>query len=73
MIWSLRVPSVVLQPSPQCVQMVPTWVHLPRPRLIAVDAAGERADGADVDAGAALVAFQVVALVRRDFARRRRG
>ena len=26
MIWSLRVPSVVLQPSAQCVQMVPTWV-----------------------------------------------
>jgi len=22
----LRVPKVVLQPSPQCVQMVPVWV-----------------------------------------------
>src|ERR1039458_5771398 len=31
--------------------------HLPRPRLATVDAAGERADGANVDAGAALVAL----------------
>ena len=41
--------------------------HLPGARLVAVGAAGERAHGADVDAGAALVAFQVVAMVGRDF------
>src|SRR5262249_5860730 len=40
--------------------------HLPRPRLIAVDAAGERAHGTDVDTGAALVALQMVALVGGD-------
>ena len=42
-------------------------VHLPGPRLVAVGAAGERAHRADVDAGAALVALQMVALVGRDF------
>ena len=41
--------------------------HLPGPRLVAVDAAGQRADRTDVDAGAALVALQVVALVGSDF------
>src|SRR5205809_1628173 len=40
--------------------------HLPGPRLVSVDAAGERAHWADIDAGAALVAFQVVATVGRD-------
>ncbi len=41
-------------------------LHFPRPRLVAIDAAGERAHRADVDAHAALVAFQMIALVRRD-------
>src|SRR5581483_4471024 len=40
--------------------------HLPGARLIAIDAAGERAHRANVDAGAALVAFQVVVMVRHD-------
>src|SRR5262249_40043791 len=43
-------------------------LHLPRTRLVAVDAAGQRAHRADVDTGAALVAFQVIADVRRDLA-----
>src|ERR1039458_2240810 len=42
--------------------------HLPRTRLVAVGAAGERAHRADIDAGAALVALQVIAMVGGDFA-----
>ena len=41
-------------------------VHLPGARLIAVGALGQRADRTDVDALAALVAFQVVAVTRGD-------
>ena len=41
--------------------------HFPGPRFIPVDAAGQRAHRADIDAGAALVALQVVALVGCDF------
>ncbi len=44
--------------------------HLPGPRLVAINAAGERADRADVDAGAALVALQVIAVIGRDFRNR---
>ena len=66
MISSLRTPSVVLQPSTQCVQMVPTCCISHGRVLIAVRAAGERADRADVDAHAALVAFEMVAFVGDD-------
>src|ERR1700722_17746294 len=38
--------------------------HFPRPRLIAIRAAAERAHRADVDTRAALVAFEVIAVVR---------
>src|SRR5450755_5180261 len=41
-------------------------LHLPRARVIAVSAAGQSADGADVDAHATLVALEVIALVGRD-------
>src|SRR5581483_4566599 len=41
-------------------------LHLPGARLVAISARGERADRADIDAHAALFAFQVVALVGRD-------
>src|ERR1700692_4231341 len=41
-------------------------LHLPRPRLIAISAAGERADRADVDAHAALIALQVILVIRRN-------
>ena len=41
-------------------------LHLPRPRLVAIRAAGQRADRADVDAHAALVAFEMIVMVRRD-------
>jgi hypothetical protein len=40
--------------------------HLPRPRFVPVGSAGERAHRANIDARAALVAFQVVALVGSD-------
>src|SRR5205823_1263477 len=40
--------------------------HLPGTRLVAVDPAGQRAYRADIDAGAALVAFQVIAHVGSD-------
>src|SRR5256884_1414711 len=43
-------------------------LHLPRTRLIAIRAAGERADGANVDAHTAFFAFQVIAAVRDDHA-----
>src|ERR1019366_5592395 len=42
--------------------------HLPGAGLVAVGAAGERADGADIDAGAALVALQVIAHVGSNLA-----
>ena len=41
-------------------------VHLPRAGLVAIGAGGERADGADVDAHAALFAVEVILVVRRD-------
>src|SRR5689334_1855504 len=44
----------------------PDVLHLPGPRLVAVDAARQGADGADVDAGAALVAFQIVMPIRNN-------
>src|ERR1035441_6213864 len=40
--------------------------HFPRPRLVAVSPAGQRAYRADVDARAALVALQVVPVVGSD-------
>src|ERR1700761_4678442 len=42
-------------------------LHLPGPRLIAVRSAGERADRADIDAGAALVALEMIAAIRNNF------
>ena len=42
-------------------------VHLPGPRLITVNSAGERAHGANIDAGAALVAFQMIVMIGNDF------
>src|SRR5581483_6950504 len=41
-------------------------VHLPRPRLVAIAAAGERAHRAHVDAHAALLAVELVGLVGRN-------
>ena len=41
-------------------------VHLPRPRLVAIAAAGQSAHRADVDAHAALFAVQMVASVGRN-------
>ena len=38
-------------------------LHFPGPRLIAIGAAGQRAHRADVDARAALVAFQVIVTI----------
>src|SRR5689334_16824348 len=46
----------------------PDVFHLPRPRLVAVGPAGQRAHGANVDTRAAFVAFQVIADIRRDLA-----
>src|SRR5262249_7896503 len=40
--------------------------HFPGPRLIAIDAARQRAHRADVDAGAAFVALEMVACVGTD-------
>src|SRR5271165_2519753 len=40
--------------------------HFPRARFVAIGAAGERADRADVDAHAALFAIQMVLAVRDD-------
>ena len=72
-----RTPRVVLQPSPQWVQMVRDVVHLPRARLVAIGAAGERAYGAGVDAHAALLAVDVGEVVgghlRGDVGRDDRG
>ena len=39
-------------------------LHLPRPRLVAIRARGERADRADVDAHAALFALQMIFFIR---------
>ena len=47
-------------------------LHFPGPGLIAIRAAGERAHRADVDAGAAFVAFQMIVMVRNDLGDRRR-
>ena len=44
--------------------------HFPRPRLISIRTTGERAHGTNVDAGAALVAFQVIAVIRNNFGNR---
>ena len=41
-------------------------LHLPRPRLVAIRAGGERADRADVDAHAALFALQMIFFIGRD-------
>ncbi len=41
-------------------------VHFPGPRLIAIGAGGQRAHGTDVNAGAALLAIQMVFAVGRD-------
>src|SRR6266404_5312349 len=41
-------------------------LHLPRARLIAISAGGQRADRTNVDASAALVALQVVTVRRSD-------
>src|SRR3954470_23497849 len=41
-------------------------VHLPRAGLISIRAGGECADGADVDAHAALFALEMVFLIRSD-------
>src|SRR5262249_25673263 len=44
----------------------PDVVHFPRPRLVTIDPAGERAHGANVDASAAFVALKMIVLVRND-------
>src|SRR5437016_3754401 len=41
-------------------------LHLPGTRLVSIGAAGERTDRADVYAHAALIALEVVLVVRRD-------
>src|SRR5579872_1009463 len=41
-------------------------LHLPGPRLVAIRAGGERPHRANVDAHAALFAFQVIFFIRRD-------
>src|SRR5258708_3157390 len=41
-------------------------LHFPRTRLIAISAAGEGADRADVDTHTALIALEVVLVVRRN-------
>ena len=41
-------------------------VHLPRARLVAIGAGGERADRADIDAHAAFFAVEMVAFIRGD-------
>src|ERR1700692_2535475 len=41
-------------------------VHFPRPRLISISAAGERAHRADVDAHAALIALEMIFVIRRN-------
>src|SRR4029077_5504653 len=43
-------------------------LHFPRARLVPVRATGERADGANIDAHAALFAFEVIFAVRNDHA-----
>src|SRR5208337_4373753 len=40
--------------------------HLPWPRLVAIGAAGERADGANIDAHAAFFAIEMIAFIRND-------
>src|SRR5262249_33839684 len=44
----------------------PDVIHLPRPRLIPIDSTGQSAHRADVDAGSALVAIQVIVLIGND-------
>src|SRR3954464_7705477 len=44
-------------------------IHLPRPRLVPVGSARECSNGTDIDASAAFVALEVIALVRNDFGR----
>ena len=43
-------------------------VHFPGPRLVSIHPAGERAHGADVDAGSAFVAFQMIVMIGNDSA-----
>src|SRR6266849_1171860 len=45
-------------------------IHLPRPGLVAVGAAGERTHGANIDAGAAFIAFEVIAVVGNNLGNR---
>src|ERR1019366_7830496 len=45
---------------------IPDVGHFPRARLVAIGTAGERADGTDVDAHAALFAGQLVRFVGQD-------
>src|SRR5580693_3919773 len=45
-------------------------LHLPRTRLVAITTTGQRADGANVDAGAAFIAFQMIVMVGKDFRNR---
>src|SRR5436305_2073808 len=47
----------------------PDVLHLPRPGLIAVGSARQCADGADIDAGATFIAFEMIALIRDDLGR----
>ena len=56
-----RTPRVTLQPSRAVRADGGDVVHLPGAGLVAIAAAGERADRADVDAHAALLAVEVVA------------
>src|SRR5689334_7713263 len=44
----------------------PDMLHLPWTGLIAISVRSQRADRADIDTGAALIAIQLVAKVRRD-------
>ena len=45
-------------------------LHLPRPCLVSIDAAGQRAHRADIDTHAAFVAVEMVAFIRRNLGNR---
>ena len=47
----------------------PYMFHLPRPRLIPVSAARQRADRTDIDTGATLIALKMVTFVGNNFSR----
>src|SRR4029077_590170 len=38
-------------------------IHLPGPRLITVNAAGQRAHGTNIDTGSAFVAFEMIVMI----------